>query len=515
MVLQRREFLAGASAALMGFAVPVAARAASPDTGFTFRSVIDLARDAAAKPYAAPTSELPTALDQMGYDEYRGIRFRKAKSLWAGLGLGFRVEFFHRGGLDKTRVDFYEVHDGQAQPIVYSADNFSFDETPKAAFPADLGYAGFRFHALGVPGMDEVAAFLGASYFRAVAANLGYGLSARGLALGTGDNNEEFPTFRSFWLERPKKGDKSVRAHAWLDSPSVSGAYSFLITPGAQTVFNVECHLFPRKELKDAGIAPLTSMYLFGPADRGFFDDFRDAVHDSDGLRMTTGAGEAVWWPLTNPPQLQVVPFNDQDPRGFGLMQRDTLLSSYDDYEAHYENRVSALVKPTGGWGQGAVTLYELPSDREGYDNIVAFWRPGAPLQPNQGHDFRYDIIWGSPQIDMKPDAPGRQSLGRVVETRTGAAGDARGRLFIVDYHLPAVSLSAVTPVLTASAGAPGKVTLQKLDAAPGKPGTVRASFYFNPGDARSADFKLVLRQNGAAPNATPLAETWMYRWTA
>jgi glucan biosynthesis protein len=115
----------------------------------------------------------------------------------------------------------------------------------------------------------------------------------------------------------------------------------------------------------------------------------------------------------------------------------------------------------------------------------------------------------------MKPDAPGRQSLGRVVETRTGAAGDARGRLFIVDYHLPAVSLSAVTPVLTASAGAPGKVTLQKLDAAPGKPGTVRASFYFNPGDARSADFKLVLRQNGAAPNATPLAETWMYRWTA
>ncbi len=508
MVLQRREFMAGASAALLGFAVPMAARSA-PSGGFSFQTVIDLAREAAAKPYAAPSSELPKALDQMGYDEYRGIRFRKAKSLWAGQGLGFRVEFFHRGGLNKTRIDFYEVADGQARPIAYAADNFSFDETPKAAFSADLGYAGFRFHAIGVPGMDEVAAFLGASYFRAVAANLGYGLSARGLAIGTGDNNEEFPVFRSFWLERPKAGEKSVRVHAWLDSPSVSGAYSFLITPGAQTVFNVQCHLFPRRELKDAGIAPLTSMFLFGPADRGFFDDFRDAVHDSDGLQMVTGAGEAVWWPLTNPPQLQVVPFKDQAPRAFGLMQRDTQLSSYDDYEAHYEKRVSATVKPAGKWGEGAVTLFELPSNQEGFDNIVAFWLPDAPLQPNQGHDFTYDMVWGPPQID-KPSS----SQGRVAETRTGAAGDARGRLFIVDYHMPAINLATVTPVLSASAGTPGKVTLQKLDAAPGKAGMVRASFYFNPGEARSADFKLVL-QSAAAQNATPLAETWMYRWTA
>ncbi len=504
MALQRRHFMTGASAALAGFAV---SRPASPaPAGFGFRNVVNLARAAAAKPYAAPPTQLPTALDQMSYDVYRGIRFRKAAGLWSDLGLDFHVEFFHRGGLDKTRVDLFELNDGVVQPIAYAADHFTFDPPLTDALPADLGYAGFRLHAAGIPGLDEVAAFLGASYFRAVSADLGYGLSARGLAIGTGDNKEEFPIFRSFWLERPKKGDRAVRVHAWLDSPSVSGAYSFVIAPGPSTVFHVECQLFPRREIHDAGIAPLTSMYLFGQGDRARFDDFRGAVHDSDGLQMMTGAGEAIWVPLANPLQIQAAAFADRDPRSYGLMQRDTRLADYEDYEAHYEKRPSALVTPAGNWGAGAVTLFELPSDREAFDNIVAFWRPAAPLKPGRASEFRYDIVWGPPSIGASAAVP----PGRIVQTRTGTGGDGHGRQFVIDYDLPPVDLAVVTAQVGASSGEAGKVTLQKLDAPDGGRSRVRAAFAFTPGAARTSDFKLTLQQNG-----TPLAETWMYRWTS
>ncbi len=72
-----------------------------------------------------------------------------------------------------------------------------------------------------------------------------------------------------------------------LDRPSVTGAYAFVITPGTRTIFDVECWLYPRVAINKMGVAPLTSMFLFGPSDRRHaFDDFRDAAHDSDGLEI-------------------------------------------------------------------------------------------------------------------------------------------------------------------------------------------------------------------------------------
>ena len=90
---------------------------------------------------------------------------------------------------------------------------------------SDLGFAGFRLHAPinRADYFDEVAAFLGASYFRAVAKGQAYGLSARGLALKTGEPGpEEFPVFKAFWLERPARGANAIVVHALLDSPSAA-----------------------------------------------------------------------------------------------------------------------------------------------------------------------------------------------------------------------------------------------------------------------------------------------------
>ena len=63
-------------------------------------------------------------------------------------------------------------------------------------------------------------------------------------------------------------------------------------------------------------------MYLYDENERAGMDDYRPAVHDSDGLQMLTARNEDVWRPLANPSTLQVSAFADPSPRGFGLMQR-------------------------------------------------------------------------------------------------------------------------------------------------------------------------------------------------
>ena len=68
-----------------------------------------------------------------------------------------------------------------------------------------------------------------------------------------------------------------------------------MVTPGENTRVRTRVALVPRRALEDVGIAPLTSMYWFGPSDGDVPDDYRLAVHDSDGLQMVTGNGERLW----------------------------------------------------------------------------------------------------------------------------------------------------------------------------------------------------------------------------
>ena len=217
---------------------------------------------------------------------------------------------------------------------------FSFGDQPAPDIKANLGFAGFRIHGpINRPDyFDEIGVFLGASYFRAVAKGQTYGLSARGLSLNTADpKGEEFPNFRAFWIERPAKGANSIVVHALLDSESAAAAYRFTIRPGETTDLRHRGDAVSARADRAAGLATLTSMYFFGPNDRGGVDDFRPPVHDSDGLAIQNGRGEQLWRPLNNPADLQVSAFVDNNPRGFGLMQRQRDFRAYEDLEARYE----------------------------------------------------------------------------------------------------------------------------------------------------------------------------------
>src|SRR5215472_13074636 len=313
--MHRRDIL------LQAVALPIAAlgRAALADESVPFdaATVRNLARDLAQRPWQAPDATLPDELKNLDYQAYRSIRFDPGHALWKGQGLRFTAEFFHRGFLYRDPVKIFEVVDGRAELIRYSPDLFTFGKVKPPT--GDVGFAGFRLHyPLYSPDyFDEICTFLGASYFRAVAKGQGYGLSARGLAIKTADPaGEEFPLFRAFWLERPGKGSDAIVVHALLDSQSAAAAFRFTIRPGKQTIFDTEMALYPRVDLATAGIAPLTSMFLFDTNDRTRVDDYRDAVHDSNGLLLWTGRGEQVWRPLANPRELQLSAFADAGPRG-------------------------------------------------------------------------------------------------------------------------------------------------------------------------------------------------------
>ena len=517
-MMQRRDLIAGAAvlpavallqrlvtAPAMGALPAVTPAAQASGTPFDPTTVHARARALSELPYQAPGGHLPDSLKKLTYSQYRSIRFKPKMALWHGQGLKFEAEFFHRGFLYPDRVEIHEVADGQSRPLAYSRDLFTFGKVPAPA-PGDLGFAGFRIHfPLNRPDyFDEVCAFLGASYFRAVAKGQGYGLSARGLTIRTADPaGEEFPIFRAFWLERPMPGADALVIWALLDSPSTTGAFRFAIHPGTDTVFDTAMSLYPRVALKEVGIAPLTSMFYFGPNDRGRADDYRPAAHDSDGLRMLTGRGVPLWRPLANPIKLQFSAFADASPLGFGLMQRERAFADYQDLEAHYEKRPSLWVEPTSGWGPGDVDLVEIPSSSEADDNIVAFWRPKLPLPAKARFDAGYRLHWCW-------SAPVVETVAKVVQTRIGAGHDKATRLFIIDFAGDRLKTVPTDAKLVARVTArPGHI-LHPIAEPIDRTGRWRISFELAPGNATLVE--LTARLMGAD---APISEVWLYRWTS
>jgi glucans biosynthesis protein len=476
--------------------------AAVQDIPFDASNVRQTAHELAQKPYQAAETSLPDNLKNLDYDKYRKIRFIPDKALWRNDGLPFQIQLLHRGFYFSNRVDIFEVVDGRARPIKYSPSLFSFGDVPPPPADADLGFAGFRIHApINRPDyFDEVGVFLGASYFRAVAKGQTYGLSARGLAINTAElKGEEFPLFKTFWIDRPQPKTNSIVIHALLDSKSAAAAYRITIRPGETTVYDVEMSLYPRVDIQEPGIAPMTSMFLFDANDRQKVDDFRPAVHDSDGLIIRNGRGEALWRVLTNPADLQVSSFYDTNPRSFGLMQRQRDFHVYEDLESHFEKRPSLRAEPIGDWGNGEVRLIEIPTEKEIHDNIVSFWRPKDPLRAKGEYAFTYRLHWGGGETGPQ--------LAEFLKTRIGAASD-NARLFVLDIvgeKLKGLKADAVRGIVSANFG---KVTNVVTQSNP-ENGGWRLSFNLAPEKSSVVELRAQLMQNDDA-----LSEVWVYRWT-
>ncbi|PID64084.1 MAG: glucan biosynthesis protein G [Gammaproteobacteria bacterium] len=474
--------------------------------GFNFETVARMAEALAAEDYVYVDAELIGTFGDLNYDQYRAIRFKSEYDPWKNID-GFSVDLLPPGLIFHEPVDIYLVHDGVPAKVEFSTEFFDFDPAlfPDGVDPdtlGDMGWSGFRLRApLNRPDvMDEVAVFQGASYFRAVARDTLYGLSARGLAIKTGSREgEEFPIFRSFWLHEPDTTDGIVVINALLDSRSVSGAFEFHIKPGAETLITTRVALFPRVDIDHIGIAPLTSMFWFSPADRAGVDDYRPEVHDSDGLKIINGNGERLWRQLVNPATLQLSAFVDENPVGFGLVQRERDFTDYQDAEARYEKRPSAWIRPQNDWGKGSVVLVEIPVENEFNDNIVTYWQPRETLRPGERYEYRYELGF----TDQPPD---EGAVAKVIATRAGrSVNDENARSYIIEYPLASLEDKPFEAVVNASRGEVRHVHTQSLR----KEGVFRLFFEFVPGDATFADLSARL-----IAGDEQISETWVMRWT-
>ena len=471
---------------------------------FNDQTVIARARAMATHEYRT-RPYVPDEWRNLSYDQYRKIWFDTRNALWKDTGLPQELDVFAPGLYFPQAIEIGIVEDGMTRPLIFDMGVFdSSEKFPDLPLNDHMGYSGLRLRAdlLGNAKFTEYAVFQGASYFRGIGTGEAYGLSARGLALKTGDERgEEFPDFTAFWIETPGINDKSVTLHALLDSPSCTGAFRFVITHDAVLDMEVEATIFARAEMDHVGVAPLTSMFLFDTTNRDRFSDFRPNVHDSDGLLIHNGAGEVIWRPLANPTTLQISAFGDTNPKGFGLMQRKRTFGDYNDLEALYHERPSVWITPRGDWGAGAVTLVEIPADLEIYDNIVSYWRPAAPIAAGEEVALRYRLQWGADPSELP------QKLVAVRQTAMGERMEG-GLVMVIDFEngdgVPE-DLETVGIILRTSHGSTTPGVLQRNPETNGP----RLAFTFEPGEARYAEFRVQLLMDQA-----PLSEIWLYRWT-
>jgi len=463
-----------------------------------------LAEQLAAQPFAKPSLKLPAAFQQLSYDQFRDIRFRTDQAIWRGEKLDFELQLLPIGWLFDVPVEIWLVEGGDAHRLLADSNLFSLGPlVGDVGAGAPYGFSGFRVHGpINRPDyLDEYIVFQGASYFRAVGRNETYGLSARGLAIDTArPSGEEFPIFRAFWIEKPKPNARAIIVHALLDSVSTTGAYRFEIEPGEATTIDVEATLYPRRALPHVGLGPLTSMYLTGPAHHRIGDDFRPAVHDSDGLAIYNGNGECLWRPLTNPRTLQASAFMDHGPKGFGLCQRSRDFHDFEDLEARYERRPTVWIEPKGSWGAGYIELIEIPTNEEIHDNIVAYWKPASPPETGKPFTFAYRMYWGE-------NIPVAWSGARTVATRVGKGKKEGSVFFVVDFAGVALAGKTQLPVALVNAN-PGTVENVTVHANPEIDG-VRVSFELDPAGTDLSELRLILRSG-----EQQISESWLYRWT-
>ena len=421
----RRAFLASALGAGAFFLLPEMARAQSeavasgiplgPAEPFSFDRLRDIARSLSREPFTPMAMPDADTLQQIDYDAHGAIRFRRDRALWGDTQTDNPVQFFFPGRYFPEPVHIYAVEEGMAREVPFSRDLFSIPEdSPAQRLSKTEGFAGFSVQD---PAQrSDWMAFLGASYWRTAGYSGQFGLSVRGLALDTAipDGPEEFPRFTRFWLEQ--HGDGSVTTCALLESPRATGAYRIVSRRDNGVIQDVSADIFLRGDVSRLGLAPLTSMYWFGKHNRHVAADWRPEVHDSDGLEIHLGNGERIWRPLNNPPRIMANSFATPSPRGFGLMQRERDFDQYQDDGVFYDRRASAWVEPREDWGMGAVTLIELPTDDETFDNIVAFWTPADHAMAGSEYQLNYTLSW-------LEDGPVKPEHARFRAVRLGKGG--------------------------------------------------------------------------------------------
>ncbi|MBX9759497.1 MAG: glucan biosynthesis protein [Beijerinckiaceae bacterium] len=526
-MFKRRDVLKFALAGLSGPAIastssgPALAQQTPPENGagtaappakparFDPALVMDLARNLARQPWRKPSADLPEPFNALNHEQYVGIQRRPETIIWRDQSIGFALEPSQRGFIFSNSLQINIVEDGVARRLVYDPADYTFGKLNAPADRKDIGFSGFKLWQRAQDGsLEEFCLFQGQGYFQTVGRGQPFGASTRALAVRPVDQGrgEEFPQFVAVWIERPVLAANTVIIHALLDSESVTGAFRYTMRPGDATIVDTECTLFTRAAIDNVGIAAVQGTFLFGPIDRRRGDDVRPGVYDVSGVQMHSGKDEWIWRPVANRQSIQLSAFVDDNPKGFGILQRDRDFAQFADDDNHWEARPSVWTEPLGDWGAGHVTLLEIPAESQVNQNIIVYWRPRATLAANSETTFSYRQWWCWTPADRPPFATVlRSRSGRV----TGSPPNARRRRFLVEFRGDALADVARFPEIAARVTtASGSIMTSRLMLSRQEK-SARVTFDVDAGAEPHTELRLLLESAGK-----PISETWLYRWT-
>jgi glucans biosynthesis protein len=229
-------------------------------------------------------------------------------------------------------------------------------------------------------------------------------------------------------------------------------------------------------------------------------------------LLIHTGAGEWIWRPLSNPAAPAVSTFIDNNPRGFGLLQRDRNFDDYQDLDLAYELRPTYWIEPREGWGEGGVQLVELPTDNESNDNIVAAWAPKQNLDAGGSTTYGYRVTALTNDGRLTPGARAVNTF-RAQPRAIGSFDPAPpgATRFLIDFSGGDVGYYLSDPTLveivaTTSAGRVLRTFLSGNTHVRG----FRAGIDVGIDPGQSCDIRVFLRSGVRA-----LTETWTFPWRA
>ncbi|MCG6156894.1 glucan biosynthesis protein [Rubinisphaera margarita] len=468
----------------------------------SFEDLTAYARLKAAHPYQ-PAPKAHEILSTLTYDEYQQIQFNHKKAIWRGSDQ-FWIEMFHPGFVQRDQIGLNVIEQGREKTVAFNRDYFQYPESMSSFdIPAETTFSGIRI-AGRFPGNDdpqEILTFLGSSYFRCRSSDCVYGSSTRGLAVNIGTpGEEEFPVFREFWIVEPEEGVNELIVLAFMDSPSLTGAYEFRLHPQEKTAeIDVRSMIYFRSRPEKLGIAPVTSMWMWGDGLIPPPLDLRPSVHDADGLLVETTEGW-TWRSLCRQSYPSVSRLNANEIRGFGLLQRDTRFEHFQDSFAQYDRRPSVWIEPQNQWPKGHMELLELPGSHEGIDNIGAYWVPELPKNLEQGLPIAYRIHYFHGDLKTKC----RDYLAAIQNVQIHRDPDSKVRLSIEFKGQSLADLAAETAVHTQLQTIRGEVLHQEIVRRPN--GRWTLELVIRPESDAPFEIQVCLKDANRK-----LTETWAY----
>ncbi len=217
-------------------ALLAALTSASSALAFGLKDVVNRAQQLAAQPYLPP-AEAPRFMREIGYDQYRGIRHQAQHNLWRDVDSRFQVSPVMPGGVYKHTVPINEVTGSTIRRVPFRKQHFTFDEAEfGTANPRRSGICRLRAELLlrSARLVNESFSYSPARATSVVLAREDSGDSRFEARQSTPDSYraKSSPTSSSSGSFVHDLGQRRMTVYALLNSPRLTGAYEFVISPG-------------------------------------------------------------------------------------------------------------------------------------------------------------------------------------------------------------------------------------------------------------------------------------------